>query len=336
VDGWDFEDPWTWDEQEGDYQIFLYAVAEELSDLFFLSDNYYTPDAMEDYNLGYLAAELWWPLVTQLSGMVDLEAVVDLAHALDGLLRLPGLPTELLEAPLIFLESVLEGNLPREPSGRRVDSRRLVKIALTTTQYLQHLSPPAQSAARAWASVHRQILGASELDAFDFGEEDFADLLFAPDLPPAVTGFSMVIGMTLMRWPERGEGLPLPPKFLDPELYDEMLDQWLALPDSPTVTEEGVGEAEALFAQGQLAHVLADLGAMEGVFPDEAGDGDMKLTYSRLSRAILWVHSQCRHCPERDGIACKAADNWTDRPVALLDVAGEIANTSRISGCIKM
>jgi hypothetical protein len=335
MDDWDFDEKWPWDMQGG-HQVFLSAVAEELSDLFFLSDNFYTPEAGEEYDLGRVAAELWWPLVLQLGEMVDLDAVLDLAHELDGYLRLPGLPTELLEAPLIFLESVLEGNLPREPSGRRVDSRRLVKIALTTTRFLQHFPRTAQSAAHAWANVHRQVLGAPGFETFEFGEEDFADLLMAPDLPPAVTGFSMVIGMTLMQWPERAEGLPLPPGFMDPEYFEEMLEQWQALPGSPTVTEEGTGEAETLFAQGQLAHVLAELGSMEGLFPDEAGDEDMALTYSRLSRAVLWVHTQCRGCPERDGVACKAADNWPEHPVALLDVAGEIANTSRIGGCIKM
>jgi hypothetical protein len=102
------------------------------------------------------------------------------------------------------------------------------------------------------------------------------------------------------------------------------------------MTEEGAGEAEALFAQGQLAHMLAQTGSVELMAPDEIEDEDMTMAYSRLSRAILWVHNQCRGCPSRDGVTCQAATNWPERPVPLLDVAGEIANTSRIEGCIRM
>ena len=151
-----------------------------------------------------------------------------------------------------------------------------------------------------------------------------------------MTGFSMMIAMTLMRWPERAEGLPLPFGFDDSELYGEVLDQWETLPDSPPVTEEGGGEAEALFAQGQLAHMLAQMGSVELVTSDEMAEADTDLAYSRLSRAILWIHSQCRRCPERDGVACKVASNWPERPVPLVDVAGEVANTGRIAGCVRM
>jgi len=48
-----------------------------------------------------------------------------------------------------------------------------------------------------------------------------------------------------------------------------------------------------------------------GLYPGADGHGgahdvegveeqDVNLAYSRLSRAILWVHNQCRHCPERE------------------------------------
>lgn len=333
MEDWEFYDWWEWDEEE-DHQAFLYTITAELAELFFLSDNGYMADDLESYDLGHLDAASWWSLVDQLDGMVNLAAIVDVAHTLDDLLRFPRLPTGLLESPLAFLETVLEGNLPREPSGRRVNSRRLVKIALAVIQLLREFPPAAQAAVGAWANVHRQLMGAYE----DFGldDEDLADFLFAPDLPPAVTGFSMMIGMTLMRWPERAEGLPLPSDFLDPDLYDEVLEQWEALPGGPAVTEEGNGEAEALFAQGRLAHMLAELGSVEGLDPDDIGEEDVNLAYSRLSRAILWMHNQCRHCSEREEVVCKVADNWPERPVALLDIAGEIANTGRIGGCIKM
>jgi hypothetical protein len=63
-------------------------------------------------------------------------------------------------------------------------------------------------------------------------------------------------------------------------------------------------------------------------------DEEGSLAYPRLSRAILWVHNQCRRCPEREVLACEVATNWPERPVPLLDVASEIANTGRIEGCI--
>lgn len=334
---WDVEDEWDWGEAEEFAQHRLYALTDELADRFFLSDNNFLPDAGEDYDLGYLDPMEWWPLVNQLDELVDLEAVVDLADALTPLLGLDGLPTELLEAPLGFLIGALEGNLPREPSGRRVGSRKLVKIALMVVQLMQELPDTAQAAVRAWADVHRISLIAYDPD--EFGEEDLADLLFSPDLPPIMTGFSMMIALTLMRWPERAEGLPLPSGFADPALYEEVLEHWEALPDSPAVTEEGVGEAEALFAQGQLAHMLAQMGSVEVMAFDEMEeleDEDRALAYSRLSRAILWMHNQCRHCPEREVVACKVATDWPERPVPLLDVAGEIANTGRIAGCVRM
>jgi hypothetical protein len=139
-----------------------------------------------------------------------------------------------------------------------------------------------------------------------------------------------------MRWPKRAEGLPLPPEFKDLSMFESVLAQWEELPGSPSMTEEGAGEAEALFAQGQLAHMLAQMGAVELLSSEELEDQDIGLAYSRLSRAILWIHEQCRHCPEREGVACKVATDWPERPVPLLDVAGEVANTSRIAGCIKM
>jgi hypothetical protein len=152
-----------------------------------------------------------------------------------------------------------------------------------------------------------------------------------------MTGFSMMIALTLMRWPKRAEGLPLPQEFKDLSLYEDVLVQWEALPGSPSVTEEGAGQAEALFAQGQLAHMLAQMGAVELLSSeDDLGDDDVGLAYSRLSRAILWIHDQCRHCPEREEVACKVATDWPEQPVPLLDVAGEVANTGRIAGCIKM
>lgn len=332
MEDWMFDEGWDWDEE--DYDDLLFSIGEHLADRFFLSDNDYLPDAGEAYSLGYLEPEAWWLLVQQLDEMVDLEAIVDLVETLDTLLRLPGLPTEILEAPLDFLQGALEGHLPREASGRRVGSRRLVRIAQAMIPVLQGFPAPAQAAVRAWADVHRGLM--RPFDLFDLDDEDISEFLADSDLPPAVTGFSMMLAMTLMRWPERAEGMPLPSGFVNPELYDEVSARWEALPDSLTVTEEGAGEAEALFAQGQLAHALAQLGTVEQLDPDENGDAEAALAYSRLSRAILWIHNQCRHCTERDGVACKVATNWPEPPAPLLDIASEIASTGRIQGCIKM
>ncbi len=342
MDDWDFEDEWFWEDEEYEYENLLYEWTEELADAFFLSDNQFLPSAEEAYHLGYLDADDWWSLVQQLDNLADLEGVVGQLEAFDTLLRLDGLPTELLEDPLDFLESVLDGGLPLEPSGRRVSSRRLVKIALEVIRLVRNFPEPAQAAVRAWADVHRRFLAPRHFSDYDHEDWDLADLLFDVDLPPAMTGFSMMIALTLMRWPERAEGLPLPPGFGHVEVYGEVLAEWEKLPDSPNVTEEGGSEAEALFAQGQLAHMLAQMGAVELMAVDEVDEvdeveeADLSLAYSRLSRAILWVHNQCRHCPERDGVACRVADNWPEQPVPLLDVAGEVANTGRVGGCTKM
>jgi hypothetical protein len=335
MEDWEFDALLEWEELEA-REFMLYEAAATLADLVFLSDNAYTPIDGENYSLGYLMTQDWWPLVSHLDEMVDLESVIELLESLDDLLNLPGVPSELLEAPLAFLLSVLNGDLPHTAAGRRVGSPKLVKIAQTVALLLRDFPDTAQAAVRAWADVHRYrpvTLGVDE----DF--EDLGDLMSATDLPPALSGFSMVIGLTLMQWPQRAEGLPLPLGYMDPELYDDVLLEWEALPDSPAVAEEGTGGAEALFAQGQLAHTLAQMGAVEFMAGDEDiehDDEDLALAYSRLSRAALWLHDQCRHCPEREGVGCKVAENWPERPVPLLDVVTEVANTGRIDGCIKM
>jgi hypothetical protein len=327
------EDWWLEDEEDwiDDEEEQLYEICEELSELFFLSDNDFSPDSYDEYHLGYLDADDWWPLVLQLSETSGMEMVAQLAGRLDNLMNLPGVPTELLEDPLGFLQSVLHGNLPLEPSGRRVGSRKLVKIAQLVLDIFKELPETARAAARAWAGVHRQMfppLGDSD--------EELANTFLDPDLPPAMTGFSMMIALTLMRWPKRAEGLPLPSEFDDPELYDQVLEQWEGLPESSAWNGEGSGPAEALFAQGQLAHMLAQMGTVELLQSDDVEEQDAALAYSRLSRAILWIHDQCRSCPMRDGVACQAATGWPDRPVPLVDVASEVANTSRVEGCIKI
>lgn len=331
-----FDDFWEWvteDDEAGN----LFDLTDELADRFFLSDNDFLPGDLEEYQLGYLEHEDWWPLVNQLHEIVDLDRLLRAAVTLDDLLGFPGLPTEVLEDPLTFLETALGGHLPRLPSGHKVGSRKLVAIALAIVDLMHALPEAAQAAVRAWADVHRRLVSAMAYDDFDDdGGADLSELLFLEDLPLAMTGFSMMIALTLMRWPDRAEGLPLPGEFGDPKLYGEVLNQWETLPNSPTAGEEGIGQAEALFTQGQLAHLLAQMGAVELLSPGEPGEDEIDLAYSRLSRAMLWIYDQCRSCPARDEVACKVATGWPERPVPLLDVAGEIANTGRIAGCIKM
>jgi hypothetical protein len=346
MDHEDFEYLWDW-EIEDDTDEYLLDLTEELVERFFLSDNAYMPDEVEEYQLGYLDPEDWWPLANQLREVVNLERLLHAAANLDDLLGLPGLPTEILEDPLTFLQSALQGHLPRLPSGRKVGSRRLVAITLAMIDVMGELPEVAQAAVRAWADVHRRLVASVDYDEYDddydeyddyedFEAGDFSDLLFPGDLPLAMTGFSMVVALTLMRWPERAEGMPLPAEFKDPELYHEVLHQWETLPESPTAGEEGASPAEALFSQGKLAHMLAQMAAVEVLTPEEPSDEEIDLSYSRLSRAMLWIYDQCRSCPARDEVACKAATGWPERPVPLLDIAGEIANTGRIAGCIKM
>ena len=93
MEDWEFEDFWEEDSQE-DYGRYLYYLATEMANAFFLSDNDYSPAEMEDYSLGYLEPQDWWGLLNQLTELVDLEGVLELADDLDGLLALPGLLQE--------------------------------------------------------------------------------------------------------------------------------------------------------------------------------------------------------------------------------------------------
>ena len=327
MDEIDFDDEWGWDSDEDEDIVDEWA--EELADRFFLSDNDYLPSATDDYDLGFLEAEDWAPLVGQLDDMVDLDAILTLADQIQTLLPRPGLPTELLEAPLDWLESALEGDLPPEPSGRKVGSRSLVKITLAVIHLAQELPDTARAAIQAWAEVHRGMLRSLFSDD---GELSFDDLLEMEDMPPAVTGFSLVIAMSTIRWPERAEVRSLPPSRLRPEVYVELMSRWEALPDNQVEEED---ETESLFAQAQLAHLLAQMDKANSIDEEEEGTSTT-LTYSRLSRAILWVHNQCRHCPERDEVACRAAVDGPEHPVPLMDTASEIAQTGQIVGCIRL
>jgi len=231
-----FDDEWLWDDEDEDEDEYdWFELVEELADVFFLSDNEYLPDNPDDYEIAYLDPDDWWPLVQQLTGQVDLFLVLHHAQQLESLLSPPGVPTEVLEDPIGFLTSVLDGHLPLEPSGKRVGSRKLVKIARAVLAIMDELTETARASVRTWAGIQRHDIFA-EADSILAGD-DLADFLMVPDMPPAMTGFSMMIALTLMNWPERAEGLPLPDDFRDPDVYDDVMDQWEALPDNPQVTE---------------------------------------------------------------------------------------------------
>lgn len=342
-DDWDEFDEWEddedWDEFEAEnsaeyWQYMLLDATMFLADTVFLSNEHSFPWETEEYNLGFVEPRLWWPLVEQLADMTDLDVVTTTLESLEDLLNLEGVPSHVLENPLGFLTMILDGHLPNEPSGRKVGSPKLVKIAREMINLLLAFPEPAQAAVQAWANIQRGSANPFPMDMWS--PTAVKDLLETDNLPPPIAGFSALIALSMTLWPERGEDLPIPPYPIDSDYYQELLSLWEDLPDSPTVTEEGEGGAEALFAQGQLAHMLAESGSIE-LEDGEPGEGeDLSLIYSRLSRAILWLHNQCRHCPERQELTCKAATGWEQSPTPLIDLASEIANTGHISGCVRM
>ena len=345
-DGWDEFDEWDefdpWDELGDDmefdnaeeYKFVLFEATMFLANTVFLSDNHYLPVHGDDYNLGFVEPRIWWPLVEELAKTTYLSSLMTVIEKIDDLLRLDGVPSQVLEDPLEFLAMALEGNLPPEPTGRKVGSPKLVKIARAVIDLLSEFPERAQAAMQIWAKMQRGPTLPFPMDMWS--PESLRDLLEEDNLPAPIAGFSAVIALSMVLWPERGEDLSVPSHEIDPGFYNELLELWQNLPDSPTMTEEGTGSAEALFAQGQLAHMLAETGSIEGRDDAEEEDEDLSLVYSRLSRAILWLHNQCRHCPERQELTCKAANGWEQQPTPLIDLASEIANTGHISGCVRM
>jgi len=333
VDDWDSDEFWDWfDDEDEDAlgaELDLEDLADKVAALFFLNDPDFRPDDEDGYHLGTLEAEEWWPLLSQLyEADVYLGHVWALALDLRPLLGLDGVPTQVLEDPLGFLQQALEGDLPLVGTERRqVSTRRLVKIAAVVVDLALELSEAHRAAIEAWANVHRH-----RLHPHAFGQDAGLDFLGAEgELPPAVLGFSMMVGLSLMLWPERGGGRPVGDRLPDPGLYTSLLNAWESLPDNPSVTEEGSGVAEVLFAQGRLAHTLAQLGTSG----EEADGAEMARAYSRLSRSILWLHNQCRHCPQRAGLTCQVSRVvGSKQPVALLDVASASANAGQVDGCI--
>jgi len=320
--------------------------AEEMAERFFLSDEVGGLDGTTPDDWIALEPDDWLPLIKQLDVLAELDEIIEISEELLNLVEWEALPTALLEAPLDYLEDLLEDYLePVEDSedwlegfglwkGRRRKDRHLLKIALAILRLGQELSESAREAVTAWANLQRHIwlMPLEELACETCPAAPFCDELAAPELPPAVRGFSLLVGLSLMRWPQRAAGLPPDLSVeMEPALYTELIERWQALPD------DEVSGPEALFAQGQLAHFLSQVGTVEALGLDmELDEQDAATLYSRLSRAMLLIHNRCRHCEERVELACQAVAGWEEGPCPLMDVAASLVMTGSLAGCPKV
>jgi len=371
--------------------------AEEMANRFFLSDapllrhrRWGGLDGTTPDDWIALEPDDWLPLIEQLDILVaGLDGIIEVSEKLLNLVEWEALPTALLEAPLDYLEELLEDYLePTGPStiglgkpsygtgdlddwldgfGLRcpepfdgAQDRHLLEISLAILRLGQELSESAREAVTAWANLQRHIYRRLETPPTaceTCPAAPFCDELAAPGLPPAVRGFSLLVGLSLMRWPQRSAS-ETPPTGLsvemEPALYTELMERWQALPD------DEVAGPEALFAQGQLAHFLSQVGTVKalgldvGLDPfdgpfdraqdraqDRPFDGaqdreqDTMTIYSRLSRAMLLIHNRCRHCEERVELACQAVAGWEEGPCPLMDVAASLVMTGSLAGCPK-
>jgi hypothetical protein len=320
--------------------------AEEMADLFFLSDEVGGLDGTTPDDWIALDPGDWLPLIEQLDTLAELDDIIEVSEELLDLVEWEALPTALLEAPLDYLEELLEDYLePTEDTedwldgfglwkGRRRKDRHLLEISLAILRLGQELSESAREAVTAWANLQRHIrlILPGELACEICPAAPFCDELAAPDLPPAVRGFSLLVGLSLMRWPQRAAELPRGLSVeMEPTLYTELMERWQALPD------DEVSGPEALFAQGQLAHFLSQVGTVEALGLDlELDEQDTATLYSRLSRAMLLIHNRCRHCEERVDLACQAVAGWEEGACPLLDVAASLVMTGSLAGCPKV
>lgn len=329
---------------DGDTSVEMWA--EEMANLFSLSDEVGGLDGTTPDDWIALEPDDWLPLIEQLDTLAELDDIIEASEELLNLVEWEALPTALLEAPLDYLEELLEDYL--EPTGdpedwldgfglwkgRRRKDRHLLEISLASLRLGQELSESAREAVTAWANLQRHIrlMPPGELACETCPAAPFCDELAESDLPPAVRGFSLLVGLSLMRWPQRAAGLSHDLSVeMEPALYAELMERWQALPD------DEVSGPEALFAQGQLAHFLSQAGTMEALGLDvELDEQDTATLYSRLSRAMLLIHNRCRHCEERVDLACQAMAGWEEGPCPLMDVAAGLVMTGSLAGCPKV
>lgn len=321
--------------------------AEEMANLFSLGDEVGGLDGTTPDDWIALEPDDWLPLVRQLDILAELDDIIEIGEEILDLVEWEVLPTALLESPLDYLEDLLEDYL--EPAGeaedwldgfglwkgRRKRDWHLLQLSLAILRLGQELPESAREAVTAWANLqrHTRLMPLSEeLGCESCPAAPFCDELAEPGLPPAVRGFSLLVGLSLMRWPQRATGLPQDLLAeMEPALYTELMERWETLPD------DELAGPEALFAQGQLAHFLSQAGTVEAMgLDEELGEQDAATLYSRLSRAMLLVHNRCRHCEERVELACRVVTGWEDGPCPLMDVAASLVMTGSLAGCPKV
>jgi hypothetical protein len=318
-----------------------------MANRFFLSDEVGGLDGTTPDDWVALEPDDWLPLIEQLYILVaELDDVIEVSEEILNLVEWDALPIALLEAPLDYLEELLEDYL--EPTGgpedwldgfglwkgRRRKDRHLLELSLAILRLGQELSESAREAVTAWANLqrHMRLMPSGEHACQICPAAPFCDELAAPDLPLAVRGFSLLVGLSLMRWPQRAAALPSGLSVeMEPALYAELMERWQTLPD------DEVSGPEALFAQGQLAHFLSQVGTVKALGLDVGLDEqDTATLYSRLSRAMLLVHNRCRHCEERIDLACQTVAGWEEGPCPLMDVAASLVMTGSLVGCPKV
>ena len=173
--------------------------AEEMANLFFLSDGVGGLDGTTPDDWIALEPDDWLPLIEQLNILTELDYIIEVSEEFLNLVEWEVLPSALLEAPLDYLEDLLEGCLEptRDPDdwlegfglwkGRRRKDRHLLKISLAILRLGQELSESAREAVTAWANLQRHIrlMPLEGLACETCPAAPFCDELAAPDLPPA-------------------------------------------------------------------------------------------------------------------------------------------------------
>jgi hypothetical protein len=127
--------------------------AEEMANLFFLSDEVGGLDGTTSDDWIALEPDDWLPLIEQLDILVELDDIIEVSEKLLNLVEWEILPTALLEAPLDYLEELLEERptSPENLSGYLAAWARVVRVGPGGGHGLgQSATPhPADAAGRA-------------------------------------------------------------------------------------------------------------------------------------------------------------------------------------------
>jgi hypothetical protein len=98
---------------DGGTSIEMWAT--EMADLFFLSDEVGGLDGTTPDDWIALEPDDWLPLIERLDILAELDDIIEASEELLNLVEWEALPTALLEAPLDYLEDLLQDYL--EPTG---------------------------------------------------------------------------------------------------------------------------------------------------------------------------------------------------------------------------